>query len=150
MILSFLIPGWGLSFSDLDQQVGRLLPPTIAMSAEIEEATDTTGQESVPKVASSTDATAKSTDSPASTTLTPTSARIAQRGPRLSIGVIVLIAYGLVTSLLVFRLLLQGLRLGHLVRHAAAVNADVGIIRTEVCHRLKLKRELPHHQFRQR
>ena len=141
MILSFLIPGWGLSFSDLDQQVGRLLPPTIAMSAEIEEATDTTGQESVPKVASSTDATAKSTDSPASTTLTPTSARIAQRGPRLSIGVIVLIAYGLVTSLLVFRLLLQGLRLGHLVRHAAAVNADVGIIRTEVCHRLKLKRE---------
>lgn len=79
MILSFLIPGWGLSFSDLDQQVGRLLPPMIQLPTEIEESA-IAGQESVPELASSSDAAATSTDFPAPTILTPTSARIAQIG----------------------------------------------------------------------
>ncbi len=140
MVLSFLIPGWGLSFSDLDQNVGRLLPPTIQMPAQIEES-EIAGSEAVPKSASSTDTTANSTDSPASVTLAPTSARTTTRGPSLSIGAIVLIAYALVTTLLMFRLLLQGLGLRRLVRHAAASNANVDRIRTEVCHRLRLKLE---------
>jgi beta-lactamase regulating signal transducer with metallopeptidase domain len=140
MILSFLIPGWGLSFSDLDQQVGRLLPPTIAMPAEIDEP-EASGSEAVATTASSASTTGNSTDSSASTILTPTSAKLAQLGPRMSIAAIVLITYALVTTLLAFRLLLQGLGLRRLMRHAAASNADVDRIRSEVCHRLKLKLE---------
>ena len=140
MILSFLIPGWGLSFSDLDQQVGRLLPPMIQLPTEIEESA-IAGQESVPELASSSDAAATSTDFPAPTILTPTSARIAQRGPRLSIAAVVLIAYALVTTLLVCRLLLQGLGLQRLMRQASASNAEIDRIRSEVCLRLDLKTE---------
>lgn len=140
MILSFLIPGWGLSFSDLDQQVGRLMPPMIEMSAEINES-ETSGPEAVANSASSINTTGNSPDSSPSTILAPTSAEVVQKSPRPSLGAILLVTYVLVTSFLLFRLLRQGMGLRRLLNEAAVSSASVDRMRSEVCHRLELKRE---------
>ncbi len=116
------------------------MPPMIEMSVEINES-ETSDPEAVANSASSINTTGNSPDSSPSTILAPTSAEIVQKSLRLSLGAILLITYVLVTSFLLFRLLRQGMGLRRLLNEATASSEGVDRMRSEVCHRLELKRE---------